>query len=132
MKYLCLVYGEEQAISTMPDAHCVAFDEEVRKSGHCIASEALQPVSTATTVRVRNGKVSVTDGPFTETKELVAGYTIIQAKSRKEALEWTKGFPNPSIDGKRGEIEVRQLMELEDFDDSPSVNRFREMLPTET
>src|SRR5206468_2770016 len=80
MKYLCLVYGDEQKLANMPDAHCVAFDEEVRKSGHCIASEALQPVSTATTVRVRNGKLSVTDGPFAETKEKLAGFDEIEAR----------------------------------------------------
>ena len=57
MKYLCLVYGEEQAIASVPDHHCLAFDQEIRKSGHCIASEALQPVSTATTVRDRKSVV---------------------------------------------------------------------------
>src|SRR5258708_26278076 len=79
MKYLCLVYGEEQAISKMPDAHCVAFDEEVRKSGHCIASEALQPVATATTVRVRNAKVPDTTGPSAETKQATAGFHLTDA-----------------------------------------------------
>ena len=127
MKYLCLVYGEEQKLANMPDAHCVAFDEEVRKSGHCIASEALQPASTATTVRVRNGKLSVTDGPFAETKELVAGYTVINVKSREEAIEWTKRFPNPSIDGAVGEIEVRQYFELDDFPKSAAIEKFRKL-----
>lgn len=69
----------------------------------------------------------VIDGPFPETKELVAGYTLIQAKSREEAIEWTKRFPNPAIGGKEGEIEVRQLFELEDFGPSEAVDRFREM-----
>lgn len=67
------------------------------------------------------------DGPFAETKEIIAGYTLIQAKSRAEALEWTKRFPNPSIDGKEGEIEVRQLFELDDFAPSDAVERFRDM-----
>ena len=75
MKYLCLVYGEEKAIQSMNDRHCLDYDESIRASGHCIASEALQPIATATTVRVRNGKVSVTDGPFAETKECLAGST---------------------------------------------------------
>jgi hypothetical protein len=69
----------------------------------------------------------VIDGPFTEAKELVAGYTIIQAKSKEEALEWTKRFPNPSADGREAEIEVRQLYELEDFTPSEAIERFREM-----
>jgi hypothetical protein len=69
----------------------------------------------------------VVDGPFAETKELIAGYTFIQAKSRAEAVEWTKRFPNPAIDGAACEIEVRQLFELEDFGPSEAVERFREM-----
>jgi hypothetical protein len=69
----------------------------------------------------------VIDGPFAETKELIAGYTLIQAKSRADALEWTRRFPNPAGDGKAAEIEVRQLFELEDFGPSESVDRFREM-----
>src|SRR5437870_1271302 len=87
MKYLCLVYGEEQAIQGMPDSHCLAYDEEIRASGYCIASEALQPVSTATTVRVRHGKVSVTDGPFAETKEYLAGFYLIEARDLNEAIQ---------------------------------------------
>ena len=67
------------------------------------------------------------DGPFTETKELIAGYTLIQVKSREEALEWSRRFPNPTIDGRDCEIEVRQLLELEDFGESESLDRFREM-----
>ena len=105
MKYLCLVYGEEQAISKMPDAHCVAFDEEVRKSGHCIASEALQPVSTATTVRVRNGKVSVTDGPFAETKEFLAGFYMIEARDLNEAIQIASRIPPAAV----GSIEIRPI-----------------------
>ena len=64
MKYLCLVYGEEKAIQSMDDKRCAAYHDGVRASGHCVAAEALHPVASATTVRVRNGKVSVTDGPF--------------------------------------------------------------------
>ncbi len=76
MKYLCLVYSEEKKLETMSDSECLAYDEALRKSGHCLASEALQPVQTATTMRVRNGKVSVTDGPFAETKERLAGFYL--------------------------------------------------------
>jgi len=105
MKYLCLVYGEEQAIANMPDSHCVAFDEEIRASGHCIASEALQPVSTATTVRVRNGKVSVTDGPFAETKEFLAGFYMIEARDLNEAIQLASKIPPATV----GSIEVRPI-----------------------
>ena len=105
MKYLCLVYGEEQALAKMADAHCVAFDEEVRKSGHCVASEALQPVSTATTVRVRNGKVSVTDGPFAETKEFLAGFYMIEARDLNEAIQLAAKIPPAQV----GSIEVRPI-----------------------
>jgi hypothetical protein len=87
MKYLCLVYGEENAIQSMNDQHCLDYDSAIRASGHCIASEALQPVATATTVRVRNGKVSVTDGPFAETKDLIAGWMVIDVESYDRVLE---------------------------------------------
>jgi hypothetical protein len=69
----------------------------------------------------------VVDGPFAETKELVAGYTLIRVDSRAEALEWTKRFPNPAGEGKAAEIEVRQLFDLEDFGPSEAIERFREL-----
>jgi hypothetical protein len=105
MKYLCLVYGEEQAMQAVDDRHCVAFDEEVRKSGHCLASEALQPVASATTVRVRNGKVSVTDGPFAETKECLAGFYMIEARDLNEAIQIAAKIPPAQV----GSIEVRPI-----------------------
>ena len=105
MKYLCLVYGEEQAMQAMDDRHCVSFDEEVRRSGHCIASEALQPVATATTVRVRNGKLSVTDGPFAETKECLAGFYMIEARDLNEAIQIASRIPPAAV----GSIEVRPI-----------------------
>ena len=67
------------------------------------------------------------DGPFAEAKELIAGYTLIQVKSKEEAVEWARRFPNPADDGKEGEVEIRQLFELEDFGPSEAVERFREM-----
>jgi hypothetical protein len=105
MKYLCLVYGEERAIAGMDDAKCLAFDESIRGSGHCVASEALQPVSTATTVRVRNGKVQVTDGPFSETKECLAGFYMIDAKDLDEAIAIAAKIPPAEV----GSIEVRPI-----------------------
>ena len=108
MKYLCLVYGEEKALAGMDDRHCVAYDEKIRGSGHCIASEALQPVATATTVRVRNGRVSVTDGPFAETKEILAGFYMIEARDLNEAIQIAAKIPP----AQHGSIEVRPTREL--------------------
>jgi hypothetical protein len=81
MKYLCLVYGEEKEMRAMTDDDCMAYDQALRNAGRCLASEALQPVHTATTVRVRDGKVSVRDGPFAETKEFLAGFYLIHVGS---------------------------------------------------
>jgi len=105
MKYLCLVYGEEKAIQSMDDRHCLDYDESVRASGHCIASEALQPVATATTVRVRGGKVSVTDGPFAETKECLAGFYLVEARDLNEAIQLASRIPPAAV----GSIEVRPI-----------------------
>jgi len=105
MKYLCLVYGEEPKLAAMPDEHCVAVDEELRADGRCVASEALQPVSTATTVRVRNGRVSVTDGPFAETKEVLAGFYLVEARDLNEAIQLAAKIPPASV----GCVEVRPI-----------------------
>ena len=87
MKYLCLVYLDENRLHELPDEDCVEYDASIRNSGHCIASEALQSVQTATTVRVRNGKMSITDGPFAETKEQLAGFYMIEARDLNEAIQ---------------------------------------------
>jgi hypothetical protein len=108
MKYLCLVYGEESKIQQMPDDKCVAFDEQLRQDRRCLASEALQPVETAATVRVRNGKVSVTDGPFAETKEQLAGFYMIDAADLEEALQIAAKIPPAEV----GCVEVRPIREL--------------------
>ncbi len=105
MKYLCLVYGEERDLANMPDSHCLAYDAQIRERGHCIASEALQPVQTATTVRGRNGKVSVTDGPFAETKECLAGFYMIEARDLNEAIQVAAKIPPASV----GCAEVRPI-----------------------
>lgn len=105
MKYLCLVYGEESQISTMNDLECLACDAALRERGQCIASEALQPVSTATTVRVRNGRVSVSDGPFAETKEALAGFYLIEARDLNEAIQLASKIPPARV----GCIEIRPI-----------------------
>ena len=105
MKYLCLVYGDEKEIHTVPDSECLAYDEALRQSGRCVASEALQPVQTAATVRVRNGKVSVTDGPFAETKEQLAGFYLIEARDLNEAIQLASKIPPARV----GSVEVRPI-----------------------
>jgi hypothetical protein len=105
MNYLCLVYLDEKRLGELPDEDCVAFDTKIRNSGHCIASEALESVQTATTVRVRNGKTSVTDGPFAETKEQLAGFYMIDAKDLNEAIRIASGIPPARV----GSIEVRPI-----------------------
>ncbi|HEX7220656.1 MAG TPA: YciI family protein [Burkholderiales bacterium] len=116
MKYLCLVYGEEQKMREVDDLHCLAFDQSVRKSGHCVASEALQPVATATTVRVRNGKIAVTDGPFAETKECLAGFYMIDAKDLNEAIQLAAKIPPAQI----GSIEIRPIRPIRE---APNAHR---------
>lgn len=108
LKYVCLVYGEEQKIAAMRDDECMAYDRDLRQSGRCIASEALQAVSTAKTVRVRNGKISITDGPFTETKEFLAGFYLIEASDMNEATRLAAEIPPAQV----GSIEVRPVREL--------------------
>jgi hypothetical protein len=105
MKYLCLVYLDEKRLNELPDEDCVAYDAAIRDSGHCLASEALQSVHTATTVRVRDGKVSVTDGPFAETKEQLTGFYMIEAKDLDEAIRIASNIPPVRV----GSIEVRPV-----------------------
>jgi hypothetical protein len=108
MKYVCLVYGEEKAIGAMTDDACMAYDKALRDAGRCLASEALQPTHTAATVRVRSGKVSITDGPFAETKEILAGFYLIDAADLNEAIQMASEIPPARV----GSIEVRPVREL--------------------
>ena len=108
LKYLCLVYGEEKKIGAMTDDECMAYDQALRKGGRCLASEALQPVRAAATVRVRKGKVSITDGPFTESKECLAGFYLIEAADLNDAIQIASQMPPARVGG----IEVRPVREL--------------------
>ncbi len=108
MKYLCLVYGEEDKMAEVPVNECLAFGDELAENHQRIAAEALQPVDTATTVRVRQGKVSVTDGPFAETKEQLAGFYLIDARDLNEAIRIASKIPPARV----GSIEVRPIREL--------------------
>jgi hypothetical protein len=116
------VMPEEKLIADMADYH-----EELQKAGVLLDASGLQPSSKGWRIKYSGGKRNVIDGPFAETKGLIAGYTIIQVKSREEALEWSRRFPNPAIGGADCEIEVRQLFELEDFGPSEAAERFRKM-----
>ena len=105
---MCLVYGEEKDIQAMKDDECMAYDKKLRTSGRCVASEALQPVRTAATVRVRQGRVSVMDGPFAETKECLAGFYLIDAADMDDAIRIASEIPPAQV----GSVEVRPVREL--------------------
>ena len=115
MKYLCLIYENEQNWSHYTKnqgdsmmAEYGSFTQDIQKSGHRIGGEALQPTHTATTVRVRNGKVSTTDGPFAETKEQLGGFYLIEARDLNEAIQIAARIPSARM----GSIEVRPIMEF--------------------
>jgi len=108
MKYLCLVYSEEGKLEAIDDRECLAVSEEILSGGHRLAAEALYPVQTATTLRVRNGRLSLTDGPFAETKEQLAGFYLIEARDLNEAIQVASKIPPARV----GSIEVRPVREL--------------------
>ena len=115
MRYLCLIYDDESRLAarSQSDADAftgeyVAFTEAIRNSGHYLAGEALQSVQTATTVRVRHGKVSTTDGPFAETKEQLGGFYLIDARDLNEALQVAARIPSARL----GSVEVRPIREF--------------------
>jgi hypothetical protein len=109
MKYACLVYLEEEKLRAVPDRECMNCGDAFRKNGVMVGGEALQPVTTAKTVRIRNGKMSITDGPFTETKEQLAGFYLLEAKDLDEAIAMAAKIPP----AREGSIEVRPVRELE-------------------
>lgn len=109
MKYLCLVYADETALAVVRDADCVECSEALARSGQRIAAEALHPVRTATTVRVRDGAVSVTDGPFAETKEQLAGFYLIEAADLDDAIRVAAKIPAVRV----GSVEVRPVRALD-------------------
>ena len=116
MKYLCLIYDDEKKMGTMPKSEAdafmgeyFAFTEGIRKSGHYLGGEALQPVQSATTVRIRNGKVSTTDGPFAETKEQLGGFYLIEARDLNDAIQVAARIPS----ARTGTVEVRPIMQFD-------------------
>ena len=108
MKYLCLVYTEEKILETMDDDECMSYVDELQQRGQHVAAEALQPVQTATTVRVRNGKLSITDGPFAETKEQLAGFYLVDARDLNDAVQIAAKIPPARV----GCVEVRPIRQL--------------------
>jgi hypothetical protein len=119
MRYLCLIYDDESVINGMSkeegDAFMgeyFAFTDDIRSSGQYVAGEALHPVATATTVRIRNGKLSTTDGPFAETKEQLGGFYLIEAADLNEAIQVAAKIPSVRI----GSVEVRPVV---DFGEMP-------------
>ena len=116
MKYLCLIYHEEEKIGALSEREYDAvvgevldYREELRQSGHYIASSPLQPVRTATTIRVRHGEVSITDGPVAETKEQLGGFYLIEARDLNDAIRIASKMPPARI----GSIEVRPIKEID-------------------
>jgi hypothetical protein len=137
MRFMIMVKASEASeAGGMPDesmlAEMVAYHEELSKAGVLLDASGLHPTSRGWRVRYAGDRRTVLDGPFTESKELVAGYTTIQVRSREEAEEWVRRFPNPAGPGGEAEIEVRQLIDLADFEQGAAIGRFRELgLPSQ-
>lgn len=115
MKYLCMVFYDEKQLEALSsreaqalDDESLAYDQVLRDSGHFVAAQALQSVQAATTIRVRSGKVFVTDGPFAETNEQIGGFILIEAKDLNEAIQLASRIPPIRLGG----VEVRPIKEL--------------------
>src|SRR6185312_3466672 len=117
MKYLCLVYLDEEHWSACPDNRCAAYAQKLQESGCLVAAEPLHAAHTATTVRIRKGQLSVTDGPFAETKEILAGFYLVEAKDLDEAIRIASGIPPAAY----GSIEVRPVRTLQLAREEPSI-----------
>jgi len=132
MRFMIIVRATpESEAGVMPEEPLLAamagYHEALAKAGVLLDGAGLQPSATGWRVRYRAGRASVIDGPFTEVKELIAGYTLIQVRSREEAMEWARRFPAPMGEQADAEIEVRQLYEMSDFAPSEAIDRFRAM-----
>ena len=134
MRFMIMVRANAQSEgepTPMPSeplmAAMAAYHEDLAKAGVLLDANGLQPSRKGWRIRYQGGRRSVIDGPFSETKELIAGYTLLQVGSREEALEWTRRFPAPFEGDEPCEIEVRQLYELGDFPESQSLEKFREL-----
>ena len=115
MKYLCLIYSDEALIRKAPKpdsekmmAEYMEFTESIKRSGHLVGGNRLQPIATATSIRTRNGKTSTTDGPFAETKEQLGGYYLIEARDLNDAIQVASRIPGTRV----GTVEVRPIAEM--------------------
>ena len=127
-KFILLVYNDDTLLNGLPAGQfdsrmrdCLNHADDLRTGGRLLESQMLESPSTARSVRVRNGKQTVVDGPFTETKELLAGFWLIQVKSPEEAVEWAKRIPF-----REGEVEIRRVFDTEDFAASDPTGELRE------
>jgi hypothetical protein len=131
MRFMMIVKANKDSeAGAMPSEEMIAtmgrFNEELLRAGILVDLSGLQPSSKGFRVKFSGGKRTIVDGPFAESKELIAGYWVINVKSREEAMEWAKRVPAPEPNGE-GEIEVRQFFELEDFAPSPAIDQAREL-----
>jgi hypothetical protein len=136
MRYMIIIKANKDSeAGVMPSndmfTQMAAYHEELSKAGVLLDASGLQASSKGWRVRYDGkDKRTVVDGPFAETKELIAGYTLIQVKTEDEAREWTRRYPNPAGEGVACEIEVRRVFELEDFEPGEGVDRFRQIETT--
>jgi hypothetical protein len=132
MRFMMLVKSTQRAeAGDMPDQELIAamgrYNEELAKAGVLIDLAGLQPSAKGARVKFSGGRCTLVDGPFGETKDLIAGYWLIQVKSKEEAIEWAMRAPAPHGEGTDGEIEIRQLFELEDFAPSEAIDAARQL-----
>jgi hypothetical protein len=132
MRFMMIVKASEDSeAGKLPDEEMIAkmgkYNEELMKAGVLVDLSGLQSSTKGARIKFSGNKKTVVDGPFAETKELIAGYWIINVKSRQEAIDWALKAPNPHGDGKETYIEVRQFFELEDFVPSEALDRAREL-----
>lgn len=135
MRFMILVRANARSEAGAPPeaslmAAMAAFHEDLARAGVLLDAAGLQPSARGWRVEHHRGESRLVDGPFAEARELVAGYTLIQVRSREEAVEWSRRFPAPFGLDHDGTIEVRQLYELEDFEPGESVDRLRDLLPS--
>jgi hypothetical protein len=132
MRFMMLVKASKDSeVGMMPDDTRIAamtkYNEEMAKAGILLDLAGLQPSSKGARIKFSGGRPTVVDGPFPETKELIAGYWLIQVKSKEEAIDWAKRCPAPHGEAVQGEIELRQLFELDDFGPSPAIEDARRL-----
>ena len=135
MRFMIIVRAtpetEAEEAGVVPDQQLMAdmasYHEELAQAGVLLDGAGLQPSRKGWRIHYSGDRRTVIDGPFAETKELIAGYTLIQVRSREEALEWSRRFPNPVGPGREADIEVRQLYELEDFGETEQTQRLRDL-----